>query len=118
MACLPFIRHRQPVALVFSRMNRSAIESRMMRSRSAPWWMYLVAAAFVTLFGLFLYVTVRGPANVDPADFNIVFIDGGSLVQTIADSQLRVAGLQTGDRVIRVDGYPVQNVRQWLAEDA
>jgi serine/threonine-protein kinase len=98
-------------------MNPSAIQSRMMPSRRAPWWMYLVAACFMAMFVLFLYLMVRAPSDL--GDFSFVVIDGEIRVQTISpNSQPDLAGLRIGDRIIRVDGHPVRSGRDWGVMDS
>ena len=79
-----------------------------MPSRRAPWWMYLIAASFAAMFALFLYLTVRGPSDL--GDVTLALMDGGIGVQTVApDSQVGLAGLQTGDRIIRIDQHPIRS---------
>jgi C-terminal processing protease CtpA/Prc len=79
--------------------------------------MYLVAASFAAMFAVFLYLTVRGPGDL--GDFTGAFIDGGFRVQTIAPNSLPdLAGLQTGDRIIRIDGHPIQSGHDWTVMDS
>ena len=83
-------------------------------SRRAPWWMYVIAASYVALLALIPYLVIWGPADL--LGVTIVFEDAGMVLRSVdRNSLLGVSGLQSGDRILAVDGMPIRNVREWTA---
>jgi tRNA A-37 threonylcarbamoyl transferase component Bud32 len=86
---------------------------------SAPrptWWMYLVAASYVAMFALIVYVAGYGPAQLTAGSS---FANGVMTIRSVTEgSPESRAGLRVGDRVVSIDGLAVRGVRDWLAATA
>ncbi len=84
----------------------------MPRAR-APWWMFFMAATFVGFFALLIYNQFWGP---ELPGFSTSYGQGIMVVREAApDSPAGRAGLQSGDRVLAIDGQPIRNFPDWLA---
>jgi len=81
--------------------------------RGAPWWIWVVAAAFVLNFALVIYLDLVGPilgARVAPTTSGGVFV-----TEIYPGAPAAVAGLQSGDRIRRVDGLLIGSYLNWVA---
>ena len=85
-----------------------------MSSSRAPWWMYIIAASFLGLFVLRIYVL--SPFYPGPGPFGIYFDDRRSLV-TVArvepGSIAERAGLRAGDRIVSANGLTIRRQINW-----
>jgi eukaryotic-like serine/threonine-protein kinase len=82
------------------------------KGRRPPGWMYLLLASFAAMHVLILYESIWG--TVDVRESHTAFEDGGMRLQMVeGGSDLALAGLAAGDRVIAIDGRPVRNPRDW-----
>src|SRR5947207_15541329 len=82
------------------------------RSRP-PWWMFVLAAAFIGYFGLLLYSDLTRP---EPAGFIFGIHDSQMFVRAVApDSSAARDGLAVGDRVLSVNAHPIRSRLDWLA---
>ena len=98
------------------RLGRFRRAKSMERSKTSewrfPWWMYLAGLSYLVTFGLFLYVTFLGPAEL--RGFVVTFSGDAMVIQSVeADSQVGRGGLRAGDRVVLIDDRPVGIVRDW-----
>src|SRR6267143_1862384 len=83
-----------------------------MKSRLAPWWMYLIAISFAAMQVLIPYLTLWGPADIDGLRGG--FEENTMRVRVVEPgSPLAKAGLAAGDRVVAIDRWPVRNTRDW-----
>jgi len=79
--------------------------------RSAPWWIWVVAASFILSFLLVIYFDFEGPVlGIFSAS------RAGRLVVTVVAprSPGDVAGLRAGDRIIRADGRLMRSYIEWI----
>ncbi|HEY6266961.1 MAG TPA: protein kinase [Candidatus Acidoferrum sp.] len=85
-----------------------------MSSSRAPWWMYIIAASFLGLFVLRIYVL--SPFYPGPGPFGIYFDERRSLV-TVArvepGSIAERAGLRAGDRIVSANGLTIRRQINW-----
>ncbi|MCJ7504036.1 MAG: protein kinase [Acidobacteriia bacterium] len=83
-----------------------------MPGRRAPWWMYVVAAAYVGLVALFFYQVFAGPPILP--GFEGRFTSGGMAVLSVHPGSPEArAGLEEGDRVLAVNEQVIRNVHDW-----
>ena len=74
--------------------------------------MYLAGLSYLVTFGLILYLTFLGPAEL--RGFVVTFSGDAMVIQSVeADSQVGRGGLRAGDRVVLIDDRPVRIVRDW-----
>jgi len=80
--------------------------------RSAPWWIWVVAASFVFNFALIIYLDFTGPF----LGMNAAFTGGDVLVHGFNfPSPAAAAGVRAGDRIIRANGRPIASYLDWSA---
>jgi tRNA A-37 threonylcarbamoyl transferase component Bud32 len=87
-----------------------------MATTRAPWWLLLLAAAFLAYFGLLVYCD-----NVRPVPAGIQLDFSGSritLTGVSPGSPADRAGLEAGDVVVSRDGLAVDSRLDWTALDA
>ena len=83
-------------------------------ARRPAWWMYAIAASYAVTFGLILYQTVWGPAEL--RGFAAAFTDGTMVIRSVeAGSPESNGGLRPGDRVVTIDDQLIRAVRDWIA---
>lgn len=81
-----------------------------------PWWMLVLAAAFVAYYAVFVYCDVFRPE--DPG-LTAEFTRDAMVVDRVADgSPAEAAGLRIGDRIVTAGGVVVTNRRDWMIVDA
>lgn len=82
-----------------------------MWSSRAPWWMYVIAASLLGNFALNIYIYFRGP---EPP-FSVYNFQRKALVaeEVLPSSAGDRAGILVGDRVLSIDGRPVQSLADW-----
>lgn len=82
-----------------------------MWSSRAPWWMYVIAASLLGNFALNIYVYFWGP---EPP-FSVINFERKALVvvEVFPNSAGDRAGIQVGERVLSIDGRPVQSLADW-----
>jgi len=77
----------------------------------APWWMYLIAASLLGNFGLSIYLSFWGP---EPPFDKLNFKSQALVVEEVVpNSAGDRAGIQSGDRVLAIDGLRVEGLGQW-----
>src|SRR6266851_6398315 len=82
------------------------------RSRP-PWWMFVLAAAFIGYFGLLLHSDLTRP---EPAGFVFGIHESEMFVRAVAPaSSAARAGLAVGDRVLSANAHLVRSRLDWLA---
>ncbi len=84
-----------------------------MSRRAALCWIAAAAAVFFGYAALLVYGELRGPRHLGlvPA-----FEDGATVVRAVESGSVAASlELAAGDRVLAVDGLPVDNLRRWLA---
>ncbi len=84
-----------------------------MPSQRAPWWMYIVAAAFIGYAALVPYQIIWGPSR--SVGFEAAFRGGMVVLSVAPDSPGDRGGLLSGDRVVSVNGQVIRNVHDWVA---
>src|SRR6266851_3508702 len=81
------------------------------RSRP-PWWMFVLAAAFIGYFGLLLHSDLTRP---EPAGFVFGIHESEMFVRAVAPaSSAARAGLAVGDRVLSANAHPVRSRLDWV----
>ena len=101
----------KPTALLDSAGEVSANESADLRKRCPPWWMWLIAAAFLTHILFIGAVCFFGP---EPAGLALTVADEHPLVSAIAEnSPAERAGLRSGDRLLSAGGRPIGRILDW-----
>jgi tRNA A-37 threonylcarbamoyl transferase component Bud32 len=82
------------------------------QERHQPWWVYVVGLSYLLEFGIFIYLTIWGPAEF--LGFVATFSGDAMLIHSVEEnSELTKAGLRAGDRVLLIDDLPIRNVRDW-----
>lgn len=80
--------------------------------RGQPWWIYVLGLSYILTFGIFIYLTIWGPAEF--LGFVATFSGDAMLIHSVEEnSQVAKAGLRAGDRVLVIDDLPIRNVRDW-----
>jgi tRNA A-37 threonylcarbamoyl transferase component Bud32 len=76
------------------------------RASRAPWWLYVIAASFLSYFALEMYVYVWGP--VDPG--MIRYYSNGAMVvrEVLPDGPAARAGLRVDDRIVAANGIRIR----------
>ncbi len=85
-----------------------------MSSSRAPWWMYIIAASFLGLFVLRIYVL--SPFYPGPGPLGMFFDDRSSSViveRVEPDSIAERAGLRAGDRIVSANGLTIRSHINW-----
>ncbi|MBZ5598807.1 MAG: protein kinase [Acidobacteriia bacterium] len=80
----------------------------------APWWMYIVAASFLTFFGLQMYTA--SPFFAGPGPLGILWdVSSPSLIVGTVEpgSVAERAGLHPGDRVVAINEVPIHRRVEW-----
>jgi hypothetical protein len=83
-------------------------------SSRAPWWMYLIAASFLGLFGLRIYVL--SPFYPGPGPLGIFFDNRSSsvIVERVGPGSVAErAGLRAGDRIVSANGLTIRRQINW-----
>src|SRR5262245_19818263 len=89
-------------------------DSLSVNPRKVPWWMYVVAAAYVALFALVPYLVIWGPADL--LGLSLEFRDGTTIFRAVdPDSLHGKAGVRAGDRLLSVDDRLIRSGRDWAA---
>jgi tRNA A-37 threonylcarbamoyl transferase component Bud32 len=79
--------------------------------RHAPWWMYLLAAAFLADGILRTYCFFLGPVGFD---FGLRYEEELSVIAAVpAGSQTDRAGIRPGDVLLALDGQPIRHSSDW-----
>lgn len=87
-----------------------------MSRRASPWWLFVLAAAFIAYFGLLLHLESR---RAEPIGFQVEFAQGGMSVRRVAPgSAAAAAGLRSGDEIVLAAGRPVRVRGDWHAVEA
>src|SRR5438552_10074368 len=82
-------------------------------SSHPPWWMLVLAAAFVGYFALLLHSDLT---RREPSGFVFTIHESAMIVRAVAPgSSAARAGLAAGDRVLTADGRPIRSRLDWLA---
>src|SRR5437899_8333690 len=82
-------------------------------SSRPPWWMLVLAAAFIGYFGLLLHSDLTRP---EPTGFVSALHESEMIVRAVAPgSRAARAGLTGGDRVLSANGHPMRSRLDWLA---
>lgn len=82
-----------------------------MSDRRAPWWVFVLAAAYLSYFGLLLYCSVVLP---QPLAAEISFTPTGMWLEEVPpDSPAGRAGLRSGDQVEEADGRRIRTRGDW-----
>lgn len=85
-----------------------------MSSSRAPWWMYIIAASFLGLFVLRIYVlspfySVPGPLGFFPDDRS-----SSVIVERVGPGSIAErAGLRAGDRIVSANGLTIRSYINW-----
>jgi len=88
-----------------------------MDSARRPWWMHTLAASFVGLHLLILYIVFRGPSDLIGLESG--FENGSMVVRAVTpDTKFSRAGFRAGDRVLGIDGKVIRSVNDWRAIQA
>jgi tRNA A-37 threonylcarbamoyl transferase component Bud32 len=75
------------------------------RASRAPWWLFLIAASFLSFLTLQLYLMVWG---VEGLGFSRDYVMGAMIVQRVFPGGAGArSGLLPGDRVLAIDGIPL-----------
>src|SRR5437867_370771 len=78
-----------------------------------PWWMFVLAAAFISYFGLLLHSDLTRP---EAAGFVLEIHESQMVVRAVAPaSRAARDGLAVGDRVLSVNAHPITSRLDWLA---
>src|SRR5688572_1795953 len=87
------------------------------RARSRPpWWLVVLAAAFVGYLFLLIRTDSQRP---EPAGFTFVIDSRGMTLESVVPrSPAQAAGLQAGDRVLTANGRAIANRLDWHAFEA
>ena len=77
----------------------------------APWWMYLLAAAFLADCILRTYGFFLGPVGFD---FGLRYEEERSVIASVpTGSQADRAGIRPGDVLLALDGQPIRHSSDW-----
>ena len=77
----------------------------------APWWMLAIAASVLAYLGLTIYAEVFGPG---PFGIGLRFREGRVIVvEVVPDYPAARSGVEPGDRIVTVDGQPVNGPLEW-----
>src|SRR5438132_70281 len=97
----------RPAQLVDTSRSRSASAGR----RTAPWWVFVLAAAFCGYFVLLVYCDIRRPEDYGyEADFATGRMVLSRISPNAALSPAARAGLRGGDVIVAADGRTVRRV--------
>ena len=81
-------------------------------SVKSPWWMYCLAAIFLSECLIRLYCIVLGPSGFD---FGLEAEGDQSIIDAVPpDSEADRIGLNPGDIVRAVDGQPIRSPSDWM----
>src|SRR2546425_1729702 len=82
-------------------------------SSRPPWWMLVLAAAFIGYFTLLLHSDLTRP---EPSGIVSAIDASEMIVRAVASgSRAARAGLAAGDRVLSANGHPIRSRLDWLA---
>lgn len=85
-------------------------------SARTPWWVLVIAAAFVAYFGLLLYCDIRRPVDFG---FEAGYSTGRMVVTGVVDGTPAArSGLAAGDVIEAADGRPIRTLVDWTAVDS
>ncbi len=77
----------------------------------APWWMYLLAAAFLADCILRTYGFFLGPVGFD---FGLRYEEERPVIASVpSGSQADRAGIRSGDVLLALDGQPIRHASDW-----
>jgi tRNA A-37 threonylcarbamoyl transferase component Bud32 len=80
-------------------------------AQRAPWWLYLVAASFLGFFTLEIYTNIWGPVWIG---FQSDYSNGSMFLRKVSPEGAGArAGLQTGDRIVAIDGVPIRGEKDF-----
>ncbi len=82
-----------------------------MSGARAPWWMYILAAAFLGCWGLQVYTA--SPFYDGPGPIGIFrdFKSSSNVVERVVPNSIAErTGLRAGDRIVAVDGFPTPGI--------
>jgi len=76
------------------------------RASRPPWWLYIIAASFLSYFALAIYSYVWGPSEFGMS----AYFSNGSLVvrKVFPDGAAARAGLRVDDRIVAANGIPIR----------
>src|SRR5262245_53505128 len=79
----------------------------------APWWMYVIAASYLSAYAIVVYVEFRGAE--DPGiEFESILNPGPAVaVAILPGSPSARAGIERCDRVVSFDGRPIAGSLYW-----
>jgi eukaryotic-like serine/threonine-protein kinase len=80
-------------------------------TQRAPWCIYLVAASFLGFFTLEIYTDIWGPVWIG---FQSDYRNGSMFLRKVSpEGAAARAGLQTGDRIVAIDGVPIRGEKDF-----